>query len=64
MGIEFKRFISVTIGSIIYIFGIAYFVLPGNLIPGGFTGIATFQSRAHCLNCQCPSHGFRFIKDF
>jgi uncharacterized membrane-anchored protein YitT (DUF2179 family) len=41
MSIELKRFVSVTLGTIIYIFGIAYFVLPGNLIPGGFTGIAT-----------------------
>lgn len=41
MGIELKRFIRVTVGSILYIFGIAYFVLPGQLIPGGFTGIAT-----------------------
>lgn len=41
MGIEFKRFISVTLGSIIFVFGIAYFVVPGQLIPGGLTGVAT-----------------------
>lgn len=39
--LELKRLVMVTIGTLIFVFGIAFFVLPGELIPGGFTGIAT-----------------------
>ena len=38
---ELKRLFLVTLGTLIFVFGIAFFVLPGQLIPGGFTGIAT-----------------------
>ena len=31
----------VTVGTLVFVFGISFFVLPANLIPGGFTGIAT-----------------------
>jgi uncharacterized membrane-anchored protein YitT (DUF2179 family) len=38
---EIKRLLLVTLGTIIFVLGIAFFVLPAQLIPGGFTGIAT-----------------------
>lgn len=47
--LELKRLIRVTVGTLIFVFGIAYFVLPGNLIPGGFTGIATLIQYALSL---------------
>jgi uncharacterized membrane-anchored protein YitT (DUF2179 family) len=39
--IEIKRLLMVTLGTLVFVFGIAFFVLPAELIPGGFTGIAT-----------------------
>jgi len=38
---EIKRLLMVTVGTLVFVFGISFFVLPANLIPGGFTGIAT-----------------------
>lgn len=38
---EVKRFLIVTLGTFIFVFGIAFFILPAQLVPGGFTGIAT-----------------------
>lgn len=39
--LEMKRLLMVTLGTIIFVFGVAFFVFPGKLIPGGLTGIAT-----------------------
>lgn len=38
---EIKRLLIVTLGTVVFVFGVAFFVLPAQLIPGGFTGIAT-----------------------
>jgi uncharacterized membrane-anchored protein YitT (DUF2179 family) len=38
---EIKRLLLVTLGTVVFVFGIAFFVLPAQLIPGGFTGVAT-----------------------
>ncbi len=39
--LELKRLAMVTLGSAIFVIGISVFIVPANLIPGGFTGIAT-----------------------
>lgn len=39
--LEIKRLSMVTLGTIIFVFGVAFFVFPAELIPGGLTGIAT-----------------------
>ena len=39
--LELKRLGMVTLGTLFFVIGISVFIVPANLIPGGFTGIAT-----------------------
>ncbi|MFU8786403.1 MAG: YitT family protein, partial [Candidatus Izemoplasmataceae bacterium] len=43
MNIEFelKRLLFVTMGTILFVVGISFFIVPASLIPGGLTGFAT-----------------------
>lgn len=38
--VEIKRMLYVTLGTLIFAIGVSFFIVPANLIPGGFTGFA------------------------
>ena len=38
---ELKRLLQVTLGTMIFVFGISFFIVPASLVPGGITGFAT-----------------------
>ena len=38
---EIKRLFFVTIGTVLFVFGISFFIVPASLVPGGITGFAT-----------------------
>ena len=38
---ELKRLLFVTIGTVVFVIGISFFIVPAALVPGGITGFAT-----------------------
>ncbi len=41
-----KNFLIVSAGNFLYTFGVVFFILPGNLLTGGTTGLALFLNHA------------------
>lgn len=40
---EVKRFLWVSLGSTLFVFGISFFIVPATLVPGGITGLAVLS---------------------
>lgn len=43
--LEFRRLLNVLVGTVLYVFGISYFIVPAKLITGGLTGYSVLLTQ-------------------